>query len=332
MVFITGATGFLGKWLTRQLWQQGYRVRILARPSSDTAFFRALVGVEVVTGDIQKEASISAAMAGCQVVVHAAALFRFWGKVEDFEATNVAGTAHVLEAARRQNVQQIILISSIAVIGAPQPGSVITETTPAIPSDPYQQSKYQAEQVARRYIQEHKLKVVIVRLGALYGPGGRYAFNRLFFEEFLRGWRIQVEGGQRITFPCFVSDAAQGIEAAIRRGKRGEIYHICGQSLSHKRLNLLISQAAGKSTWRINMPKWVMLTTARLLELLAWVTNSEPFYPLNLKHYVFQDWIIDCGKAKQKLGFQPTPIEEGIRQTLAWYAELGIWQSRGKNG
>ncbi len=324
MIFVTGATGFLGKAVVTELLEQGYQVKIFVRPTSDVTFFEQMPGVEIAVGDVLDPASIAQAIQGCCVVVHAAALFRFWGEAETFEDTNVIGTENVLRAALEGGLSRVILISSIAVIGTPPPDTPITESTPPNPLDPYQKSKLAAERVAQRYQREFGLEIVILRLGALYGPWGHYAFNRLFFEEFLRGWRIQVEKGQRITFPCYVKDAAQGVERAIRLGRSGEIYNICGTSISHKGLNILISQQAGKSTWRINMPKWLMITTANLLELIAVLTKKEPFYPLNLKIYVFQDWIVDSNKAQKELDFHPTPIEEGVRQTLDWYRSLGI--------
>jgi len=322
VIFVTGATGFLGKAVVTELLQKKYRVRIFARPSSDITFFQQMPGVEIATGDILDPDSIRQAIQGCRIAVHAAALVRFWGKTKAFEETNIRGTENVLQAAVKGGLSRVILISSIAVIGVPPLAAPITEATPPHPVDPYQRSKLGAETVAQRYQGEFGLEVVILRLGALYGPWGRYAFNRLFFEEFLRGWRIQVERGRHITFPCFVQDAAQGVERAIHLGKSGEIYHICGASISHKALNQLISQQAGKSNRRVNLPKWLMIAAANLMELAARLTNQEPFYPISLKTYVFQDWIVDCSKAQKELGFCPTPIEEGVQQTLAWYRSL----------
>jgi dihydroflavonol-4-reductase len=324
VILVTGATGFLGKTIVTELCRKGYRVRILARPGSDIAFFQGMAGVEISGGDILDPASLERAVQGCSSVVHAAALFRFWGDEEAFYELNVLGSRNVLQAALTQGAKKVILISTIAVAGEMKPGAIITEETAPNPVDPYQASKLQAEQVALHYYQTFGLEVNILRLGALYGPYGRYAFNRLFFEEFLRGWRIQVAGGRHVTFPCFVRDAAQGIEAAIRRGVGGEIYNIAGESISHQNLNRLVSRLAGKPAWRINMPKWAMISTAGFMEYLALLTKREPFYPLNLKSYVFQDWMVDTNKAQSCLGFCPTPIEEGVRETLDWYREIGI--------
>ncbi|MEM7031998.1 MAG: NAD-dependent epimerase/dehydratase family protein [Chloroflexota bacterium] len=324
MILVTGATGFLGKAIVSALVKQGHQVRILARQSSDTTFFAEYPDVSIFLGDVRDVASLLTALQGCQCVIHAAALFRFWGKQTDFFDTNVTGTQNVLQAAVQVQVPRVIFTSTIAVIGTPPLGAMITEETRPRPVDAYQKSKYQAEQLALQFEQDHDIEVVILRLGALYGPGGRYAFNRLFFEEFLRGWRIQVSGGRHITFPCFIEDAAKGCTQAITLGQSGQIYNISGQSLSHIDLNRKISQAAQKTNWRLNLPKWLMLGTASFLEIIAKLTHREPFYPLNLKLYVFQDWVVDSHKAETDLEFQATPIEDGITQTLAWYRSLGV--------
>jgi dihydroflavonol-4-reductase len=324
MIFVTGATGFLGKSLVQELWAQDYRLRILARPTSDTSFFKEMSGLEIVPGDITDPPSVEQAIQGCEVVVHAAALFRFWGKPQHFYETNIAGTRAVLQAVANQGVRRFIHISSIAVVGEPPYGTVITEETPPNPLDPYQKSKLASEKLVQDYGQDFGLATVILRLGALYGPWGHYAFNRLFFEEFLRGWRIQVEGGRHVIFPCFVKDAARAAEAAIRLGRGGQIYNVCGDSISHKEANEIISRLSGKSNWRLNTPKWLMIGLAQVMEWLAVLTGTEPYYPLNLKPYVFSDWIVDRSKAQHELGFCPIPFEEGAKQTLDWYKRIGF--------
>ena len=178
------------------------------------------------------------------------------------------------------------------------------------------------EKLARSY-SSAKLPVVVLRLGALYGPHGHYAFNRLFFEEYLHNWRVQVHGGRHVIFPCFVGNAASGIELALTRGRPGEIYNISDESIAHRQANQIISQLAQRGSWRINVPAPLMLLFVRLLELVAKVTNREPFYPLNLAPYVFNDWIVDTTKARRELGFRPVSFVTGARQTLLWYQSIG---------
>lgn len=322
-VLITGATGFLGHTLCPYLVERGFRLRALVRPSSAWGFLRPL-GIELAWGDVRDAESVRAATAGCRAVVHAAGKFRFWGTREDFFSTNLEGTRNALEAARQTNVERFIYISTIAVVGAPRADTVIDETYPPTPWDYYQRSKLEAERLTLRYHQEYELPTIVLRPGAFYGPGGRYAFNRLFFEDPLKGLPLQVHRGQHINFPVYIRDVAQGVDLALERGQPGQMYNISGPSLSHQEVNDVIDSLLGYRIWRFNAPAWAMLALARAWTWLSRYTKREPYYPLNLSLYVFYDWKVSYEKAKRELGFVPTPFEEGAQATLEWYRELGV--------
>ncbi len=322
MIFVTGATGFLGHHLIPRLVNNGYGVRALVRPGSDTSFLRDC-GVELFTAaDISDEA-IHEGVQSCRAVVHAAAHFRMWGNLISFWRTNVEGTANMLAAAHKAGVERFIHISSVAVIGETIPGRVIDEDHPCRPLDFYQRTKLEAEQLALAYQRNLGLPVIVLRPGALYGPWGRYAFNRNFFEDPLRGLRIRVARGRHITFPAFAPDVAQAIELALTRGVPGRVYNVSGESLSHNEANNIVSDLAGISRWRLDIPAPAMIWLAWAWTRLSRFTRREPFYPLNLAHYVFQDWRVSSDRAKAELGFQATPFVEGARQTLEWYRQHG---------
>jgi len=324
LILITGATGFLGRNVCSYLTAQGYHLRVLVRPTSDVSFLETLNNVEIVAGDVEDAQSVQAAIQGCNYVVHAAAYFRLWGPPEPFIKTNVQGTRNVLKAAHSAQVKRFIHISTIIVVGPQKAGDIITEQTPRnpYPSDNYAKTKSKGECLALSY-QNKGLPVIILRLGALYGPYGHYGFNRLFFEEFLHNWRVEVQGGQHFIFPCFVKDAAKAIENSLTKGRVGEIYNISNPSISHQEANAVISHLAGRSNWRINVPRWLMIQFVRFLELIALFTKQEPFYPINLEPYVFDDWIVDSSKAIRELSFTSTPFCEGAERTLAWYRSIG---------
>ena len=323
MILITGATGFLGRNLCEHLASQGYPLRALARPSSDTEFLKELK-VDIAAGDVTDAESVKAAMQGCDYVVHAAAHFRLWGPPEPFINTNVDGTHHVLEAALAAKVKRFVHISTIIVVGPKEEGEVITEETPCRPyfTDSYAQTKFLGERLVQNYGQK-ELPVITLRLGALYGPHGHYAFNRLFFEEFLKNWRVQVHRGRHIIFPCYVGDAAQAIESALTKGNVGEVYNVSSQSITHREANEIVSRLAKRSSWRINFPGWMMIQFAEILEDIAFFTNREPYYPRNLKPYVFNDWLVDSSKAEDELGLVSSTFEEGAQRTLDWYRSIG---------
>ncbi|MBX3062764.1 MAG: NAD-dependent epimerase/dehydratase family protein [Anaerolineae bacterium] len=326
-IFVTGGTGFLGHSLLPLLVQQGFHVRALTRHPAAHPWLQQL-GVETIAGDVEDAEVVMRAAQGCRYVVHAAGRFSFWGKREQFEQTNVIGASNVMAAALAAGVEKFIHISTVVVVGNPLPNVIVDETHPTNPADPYQRSKLRGEQAALTYWREKNLPVVILRPGAFYGPYGRYAFNRLFIEDPLKGLLIQIHGGKLITFPTYTGDVAASILAALERGTPGEVYNICGETLMHREANTIVSDEAGITHFRLNVPGWSMIALATLWTALSEYTHVEPYYPLNLRSYVFNNWRVSSEKAKRDLGFAPIPFREGVRATLEWFYREGIVKPR----
>jgi dihydroflavonol-4-reductase len=321
MILVTGATGFLGHNLIPRLLRTGHRVRALVRPGSDTAFLQANQVELACIEDIADSTAVHAACQGCDHVIHAAGHFRFWGNLATFWQTNVGGTAVVLEAAAAAGVTRFVHVSTVAVVGKTYSDRLIDENHPCQPQDFYQRTKLEGEQLALAYYRERGLPVLVLRPGAFYGPWGHYAFNRLFFEEPLRGWRIKVDGGRHITFPVFAPDVADAILLALTKGRPGEIYNISGLPLTHNAVNAIVSDLARIYHWRLNVPTQAVLALAWCWTMISRFTGREPFYPINLANYVFQDWPISSAKAEAELNFVATPFARGAQATLEWYRQ-----------
>lgn len=328
-VFVTGGTGFLGKNLVPLLIRQGHRVRLLVRQPAAHPWLAAYGRqVEVFPGALEDPYSLRTGIAGCTHVIHAAGLFRMWGAEAAFYRVNVEGTQHVIDAALHAGVQRLVHISTIAVIGTPTPDLVIDENHPPRPATPYQRSKLAGEQLVYRATRQRGLNAVILRPGAFYGPHGHYAFNRLFFEDPLKGLLIKVHGGRRVIFTTFIADMAAAATQALTLGEAGEIYNICGDPLTHNAINHTVSTLAGITPHRVNAPAAGMILLAHLWTGLSRLTGKEPYYPINLRSYVFNDWNTSNHKARVALNFTPTPFEEGARRTLRWYREAGYRWAR----
>lgn len=300
------------------LCRAGYEVRVLTRTPDEHPWLSRCPQVQVVPGDVLEIDSLRRGMQGCHYVVHAGGLFRFWGDEARFERTNVGGVENMLRAANEASIERFIHISTVAVIGNPDPNRIVDETHPAQPADAYQRSKLQAEQVALRYTREG-LPVIILRPGAYYGPLGHYAFNRLFFKDPMRGIIMQINGGRYITFPAYITGVAQAVLLSFSRGRLGEIYNICDEPLTHRQAFDIICEQGNIRFPRLTLPGWMGVAASRALEAIAAVTKREPFWPPNLKSYVYNYWRVSNEKARQELGFVPTDFREGARRTLAWY-------------
>ena len=148
MIFVTGGTGFLGRHLIPALCRAGHTLRVLTRHPDENDWLRRYPRVEVIAGDVRTGAGLEA-VDGCEHVIHAASLFSMWSLAGDFEATNVTGTRYLLEAAVAADVKRLVYVSTVAVIGNPQPGLVIDETHPPRPADRYQASKLDPERPRR---------------------------------------------------------------------------------------------------------------------------------------------------------------------------------------
>jgi nucleoside-diphosphate-sugar epimerase len=319
MIFLTGGTGFLGRHLVPALCQAGIPLRLLTRHPETHTWLARYPRVEVIPGDLLDDDVVARAMRGCQRVIHAAGMFRFWGEEEAFTAVNVRGTENVLRAALDQGVERLVHISTVAVIGHPDPNRIIDETEPPKPADPYQRSKWAAEEIVHQYVSAHNLPAVILRPGAYYGPLGSYAFNRLFFKDPMRGIIMQINGGSYIIFPAYIADVVQGTLLALEQGRTGEVYNICGDWISHRDAFDIVCQEAHLPWPRLPIPAWLGIQAARLLEGIALLTRREPFWPLNLRSYVYNNWRVSNQKARAELGFVPTDFRDGARKTIAWY-------------
>src|SRR6202142_2654104 len=131
LVFVTGATGFVGSHVARALAEQGAELRLLVRSSSDLRSIQELQAERVV-GDLRDAASLKKAVAGCEVIFHVAADYRLWVRDPDeMYRSNVEGTRSLLEAARKQGVRRVVYTSSVATMGFTSNGSLADEASPA---------------------------------------------------------------------------------------------------------------------------------------------------------------------------------------------------------
>lgn len=294
-------------------------MRVLVRAPQQHASWLNQFPVQVFQGDILDYAAVLRGAQGAEIIVHAAGMFRFWGKDSQFRAVNVGGAEIILKASKAAGCERLIHISTVYLVGEPPKEIVIDETYPPNPVEPYQKSKLAAE---RLMLEQSDTPVIVLRPGAFYGPGGDYAFNRLFFRDPLRGLIMQLNQGRYIILPVFVPDVAKAIHTVFTRGATGEVYNICDDPISHREVYDIVCQEAKLRYPRLTLPDWTGLAASYLLEGVARLTQREPFYPLNLRSYVYNYWRVSHEKAARDLGFVPTPFADGVRQTIAWYRSI----------
>jgi len=230
-VLVTGATGFLGSWVTREFVRAGRRVRILARPRSRLGDLGRL-GVEVARGDVLSPESLVLATAGVDAIVHCAGLLSLNPRErEALQRVNVEGTRNVLQAAASRGVR-VVHTSSIATIGPTAEPRTLDEGAPSVPlafDYAYAVSKRQSEELALSHARQG-LDVVVLNPGIVLGPGDVNYGSTLFILHYLRR-ELWAHLGGGASF-ADVRDVACAYVTALDRGRSGERYVLAGMNRS----------------------------------------------------------------------------------------------------
>jgi dihydroflavonol-4-reductase len=325
---VTGGTGFIGANVVRALLKRGVEVRALVRPRSDTGNLDSLE-VELVAGDLRDRGSLEAALDGCDMLYHVAAMYALWARnPREIYDSNVTGTINILEAAGQAGVQKIVYTSSVATIGLPKDGTPGTEEVPLPPEDmvsDYKRSKYLAEQEVLKYAQRG-LPVVIVNPSFPVGawdvkptPSGQIIVN------FLRGKiPAYVDTGLNVVD---VEDVAIGHVMAAERGRIGERYILGHANLTLPELFQLLAQVSGMNAPRIRIPYGFAYLSACVSELVArTITHKPPFATLAGVKLSRKRMFFDPSKAVRELGLPQTPAIEALSKAVQWFRAHGYAQ------
>jgi len=321
---VTGATGYIGSAVVRELLGNGNKVRCLVRETSVTKNLEGL-DVKLVYGDIRDMDSLHRSLEGCEKVYHLAAIYANWlPDAGVMYQVNEEGTRNVLRACKKTGVQKIVCCSSVAALGAhgknPADESAVFNLNST--KDHYYISKYRAEQVALEFIRQG-LPVVIVNPANPIGPGDMAptptgALIISILKGKLPGY---VDGGINL---IDLTDCARAIVAAMEKGKVSEKYVLGNRNVSIKEYFDLIVKVAGrgKSPF-IKLPRWVAVSSGYGYQLLARVTGKPPVTSASWvrvgSHYSW--W--DCSKARRQLNLGQRPLEESIAEAVKWFEKNG---------
>ena len=329
--FITGASGFVGSAVLRQLIRAGHTVFALLRPNSDRINLDGLP-VEIVTGDITDPDSFAPTLASCDNLFHVAADYRLWvPRPDDMYETNVTGTRNLMLAAARAGVGRVVYTSSVATLGLNPDGTPADETTPVTLADMighYKRSKFLAEAEVQRLAQEENLPVVIVNPSTPVGPRDikPTPTGRMIVEAASGRMPAYVDTGLNLVH---VDDVAVGHLLAFERGTTGRRYILGGQNLTLKQIFIRIAASTGRPAPRVRLPHNLILPVAYVAE--GWarlVSGSEPRVTVDGVRLAKKLMFFSIDRAKHELGFTPRPVEEALRDAVAWFQQHGYLQSK----
>ena len=258
-------------------------------------------------------------MEGCDAVIHGAAVYEVGipeSERRSMYEANVLGTENVLRAALDARIGKIVYISTIAAFGNTR-GQVVDETYEHPGTDftsYYEQTKYEAHQVAKRLISEENLPCVIVQPGGVYGPDDHSAVGKQM-HDFLAG-RMPL-----IAFPdlgmnmVHVDDVADGVMLALDKGKPGESYVLGSQITTMRELIQTLGRVAGRRAPKRAVPTSLIKLATPVGGLVGKVMGQPP----NLRELISSaDGVTFWArhdKAMAELGYSPRPLEQGLRET-----------------
>ena len=325
---VTGATGFTGGHLAATLAARGVAVRALVRTKSLARFAQsrlAQAGVVAVEGDLGDREALNRAADGVDVVYHIAATYREAGQPDTaYRAINVEGTRQLLEAARAGGARRLVHCSTGGVHGhIAQPPA--NEDAPFNPGDIYQETKLEAEQLARQFGLDTGFDVVVARPIGIYGPGDTRFLK--MFRGLARGRFPMIGNGTPFYHLTFIDDLVEGfILCGTVPAARGRTYILAGPRYTTLgELVALVAKEVGARPPRVHWPVWPFWTAGLLCELVCVPLRVEPpLYRRRVDFYT-KSRAFDTTRARTELGFAPTvDLEEGIHRTAEWYRREGM--------
>ncbi len=319
-IFLTGATGYIGHQLALTAVQRGHSVSALVRNIQSSNLPRH-PNIQFHKGDVTDLPSVINAMAGCDCVLHAAALTQLWHKDRSlFYRINVMGTHNVLEAALQHKVQKFVFTSSCAVLG-PSNGQPVSEDDPRFTpfENDYEISKHAAEELIKEYGGKG-LHTVIVAPPRVYGPGlltkgnpiTRFVHNTLKRKVAFMPAAKDVVGNY-----AFIDDVVNGHFLALERGRSGEKYILGGENVSYRQLFDTIASASGTKLKVIAVPIIVLKAWAAVVAGFSFILRRHTHLSPKVVERLVQNRAVSCEKAIKQLGYRITPFQNGMAMTIA---------------
>ena len=320
-VLVTGAGGFLGTALVPELGRAGFRVRALLRDLATVPSF--LSEVEVVAGDVCDDRRVKEAMADCDAVVHLAAKVHSmdgYGHQREYDAVNVEGTRHVLDAAVASGTTRVVFVSSAKVFGEETQGCV-DETCPPHPQTPYGWSKWKAEQLVSEYSQRGDVMGVSLRLPMVYGQTKRGNLFRMI-EAIDAGRFPPLPRLPAVRSLLHVDNCVQAVIRCLQAPQFNRAAYIVADADSYSVTDLSdqIRRELGKGFPRWRVPLWALKGGARCGDLFRAVSGHPALLTTEHLMKLIGDAWYSPAAFMRELGYRPLySFEKTVPELIAFY-------------
>jgi nucleoside-diphosphate-sugar epimerase len=317
---VTGATGFLGSALVKELLKQQQPVRILAR---DEQKARAQFGeaVTIIAGEITDITQVQRAVDGATVIYHLVGqLYHPSVPTKLYYLTHVEGTRVLLEACKGQyRLQRIVHCSTTGVHGVTGP-IPIAEDEPYAPTNPYEASKLEGELLVLQVYREQGLPVTVARPGLVYGPGDLHLLG--LFSAIKKGLFRVIDGGQALLHPIYIDDLTVAFQLCAQcKEAVGRSYNLAGErTVSIRELAMAIAHALDRELPSGSIPLWLANLASDVFALVPGMKGESAPLTRSRIQFLTHHRIYDISRARTELGYTPrVGLEEGMKKTAEWY-------------
>lgn len=324
-IFMTGATGFIGGATARHLVEQGHQLTCLVRDRSKAGDLESL-GCEIVDGDLSSRPRLAEQMSGHDALLHNAALYEVGipkDRIPVLRKANVEGTANVLEAALEANLPRVLYVSTCAIFGNTHKqvakedfrrpdldGSGGLDFTSV-----YEETKYEAHQIALNLIKTRNLPCVIAQPGGVYGPEDHSELGSTM-NQFLDGKLPMMPFPEFGTGLTHVEDIAAGLALVLDKGEIGECYILNEGNYTMRETLTMVGELAGRRVPKRNMPTPLLKALRPIGPVVGKIMDQPPNLAELIKSADGVTFWADASRAKQELGWHPRDLKSGLRQTL----------------
>ena len=327
-VFVTGGAGFIGSHVVERLVEEGVAVTVLVMPGDRAPSLDGLPAARVtrVVGDLSDTAALERAMAGCDLVIHLAAIYAIWlPRPALMWEVNVDGTRNIMRAARKAGIGRVVHTSSIAAIGhrVGQEPATEEDLFSDWDGDDYVRSKYVSELEALAFAAPD-FEVVAVNPAFPFGAKdtGPTPTGRMVRDTLSGRLPFVVAGG---VIAVDVRDVAEGHLLGALRGRSGRRYILGGANVSYRDFAERVARAARRRPPPVTMPRSALTRAGSVAEWVAdHVTHKPPMLTRRSVGYLAGRYLyFSTLRAEQELGYKPRPIDEAIAASVAWFRGQG---------
>lgn len=326
-IVVTGAAGFIGSAVVRNLLDRQARVVALLEPGADERNLDGLA-VERITVDVRDAEAVVKACAGARFIFHLAAMYKFWApRPQDFYDVNVGGARNVLEAARRGGCERVVYTSTVGVLGLDgaargEPADETCYADVAHLFGLYKRTKYVAEhEVLRAAAQGAPVSLVLPTFPL--GPRDtRPTPTGKLVLDFLNG-HIPAFVDTTLNV-VHVDDLAAGHVLALERGAVGRSYIVGGENLGMGSFLATLAECTGLPAPKRQVPRAFALGVGTLSQLVEGrILRREPSVALEAARMSTTNMMFSDRRAREELGYSPRPAALAMTDSARWFVDNG---------